>query len=184
VRPGGKILVTLSGWSYANALALLDVTGPGEATGRFLPGFTSFMIARPHDRPPRPALVLLPGEERPSRIDPAVLDGWTGGWVAQLAAPSAERMGAGAEQILWDVSSGSQARTAPDSRGGWTVVQRGPLRLWDRVEEAVRRWQAAGEPHQQEFALTVTPTAQRVRLNPAPPPDPDPDHDAGWALPI
>ncbi|WP_335979702.1 ATP-grasp peptide maturase system methyltransferase [Streptomyces sp. CA2R106] len=182
VRPGGKILVTLSGWSYANALALLDVTGPGEATGRFLPGFTSFMIARPHDRPPRPALVLLPGEERPSRIDPAVLDGWTGGWVAQLAAPSAERMGAGAEQILWDVSSGSQARTAPDSRGGWTVIQRGPLRLWDRVEEAVRRWQAAGEPHQQEFALTVTPTAQRVRLNPAP--DADPDDDPGWALPI
>ncbi|MGW6374426.1 methyltransferase domain-containing protein, partial [Streptomyces niveus] len=77
VRPGGKILVTLSGWSYANALALLEVTGPGEATGRFLPGHTSFMIARPHDRPPRPTLVLLPGEERPSRIDPAKLDDWT-----------------------------------------------------------------------------------------------------------
>ncbi|MFC9031525.1 hypothetical protein [Streptomyces arboris] len=43
-------------------------------------------------RPSRPALALLPGEERPSRIDPAVIGTWTGGWAAQLAAPAAERM--------------------------------------------------------------------------------------------
>ncbi|MEW1698533.1 MULTISPECIES: ATP-grasp peptide maturase system methyltransferase [unclassified Streptomyces] len=176
VRPGGRILVTLSGWSYANALALLRVTGPGEATGRFLPGCTSFMIARPHDRPPRPVLALLPGDLRPSRIDPAKLDDWTGGWVAQLAAPSAERMGTGAEQILWDVSTGSQARTAPDPEGGWTVVQRGPVRLWDRVERAVQRWQAAGEPHQEDFGITVSPGGQRVWLGT--------EDDPGWLLPI
>ncbi|MEV1011154.1 ATP-grasp peptide maturase system methyltransferase [Streptomyces sp. NPDC049881] len=176
VRPGGKILLTLSGWSYAHALALLDVTGPGEATGRFLPGTTSFMIARPHDRPPRPALALLPGDERPSRIDPAKLDDWTGGWVAQLAAPSAERLGAGAEQVLWDVSTGSQARTARAPGGGWTVVQRGPVRLWDRVERAVQRWQAAGEPHQEAFGLTVSAAGQRVWLGS--------EAGPGWNLPI
>nr|WP_237539969.1 ATP-grasp peptide maturase system methyltransferase [Streptomyces sp. SID4917] len=176
VRPGGKILVTLSGWSYANALALLDVTGPGEATGRFLPGYTSFMIARPHDRPPRPTLALLPGDERPSQIDPAKLDGWTGGWVAQLAAPSAERMGAGAEQIFWDVSTGSQARTALNSKGGWTVVQRGPVRLWDRVERAVQHWQAAGEPHQERFGITVSAAGQRVWIGT--------EDGPGWDLPI
>ncbi|MFE3883172.1 ATP-grasp peptide maturase system methyltransferase [Streptomyces lydicus] len=176
VRPGGKILATLSGWSYANALALLDVTGPGEATGRFLPGYTSFMIARPHDRPPRPILALLPGEERPSQIDPAKLDNWTGGWVAQLAAPSAERMGAGAEQILWDVSTGSQARTVPNANGGWSVVQRGPVRLWDRVERAVQRWQDAGEPHQEGFGITVSAAGQRVWLGT--------EDGLGWDLPI
>ncbi|RMI44309.1 ATP-grasp peptide maturase system methyltransferase [Streptomyces triticirhizae] len=176
VRPGGRILVTLSGWSYANSLALLDVTGPGEATGRFLPGHTSFMIARPHDRPPRPTLALLPGEERPSRIDPAKLDTWTGGWVAQLAAPAAERMGAGAEQVLWDVSTGSQARTVPNPRGGWTVVQRGPVPLWDRVEQAVRHWESAGEPHQEQFGITVSPSRQRVWL--------DTEDGPGWDLPI
>ncbi|MEU9744301.1 ATP-grasp peptide maturase system methyltransferase [Streptomyces niveus] len=176
VKPGGKILVTLSGWSYANALALLEVTRPGEATGRFLPGYTSFMIARPHDRPPRPTPALLPGQERPSRIDPAKLDDWTGGWVAQLAAPSAERLGAGAEQILWDVSTGSQARTAPDTNGGWSVVQRGPVHLWDRVERAMRRWQDVGEPHQEAFGITVTAAGQRVWLG---------THDGpGWDLPI
>ncbi|WP_395297744.1 ATP-grasp peptide maturase system methyltransferase [Kitasatospora hibisci] len=176
VKPGGKILATLSGWSYANALALLDVTGPGEATGRFLPGYTSFMIARPHDRPPRPTLALLPGDERPSQIDPAKLDNWTGGWVAQLAAPSAERMGAGAEQILWDVSTGSQARTAPNPDGGWTVVQRGPVRLWDRVERAVERWQDANEPHQEKFGITVSAAGQRVWLGT--------EDGPGWDLPI
>lgn len=96
VKPGGRILVTLSGWSYASGLALLTVTGPG--TGRFLPGYTSFMIARPHDRPPRPALALLPGEERPSRIDPAVIGTWTGGWVAQLAAPRRNVWGRGRDR--------------------------------------------------------------------------------------
>ncbi len=176
VKPGGRILVTLSGWSYANALVLLDVTGPGEATGRFLPGFTSFMIARPHDRPPRPTLALLPGEERASRIDPAKLDSWTGSWVAQLAAPSAERMGSGARQILSDVATGSQARTVPDPAGGWTVVQRGPLRLWDRVETAVETWQDAGEPHQVAFGITISAAGQRIWL--------DTEDGPGWDLPI
>lgn len=176
VKPGGKILVTLSGWGYASGLVLLTVTGPGTATGRFLPGYTSFMIARPHDRPPRPALALLPGDERPSTIDPAVITTWTGGWVAQLAAPAAERLGAGAEQVLWDVSTGSQARTTPGPDGGWTVVQRGPVRLWDRVEAAVQRWQEAGAPHQEGFGLTVSPTGQRVWIG---------DEDGpGWDLPV
>ncbi|MEV6973561.1 ATP-grasp peptide maturase system methyltransferase [Kitasatospora sp. NPDC093806] len=176
VKPGGRILATLSGWSYANALALLDVTGPGEATGRFLPGYTSFMIARPHDRPPRPTLALLPGEERASRIDPAKLDTWTGSWVAQLAAPSAERLGAGGQQILSDVATGSQARTMPDPEGGWTVVQRGPLRLWDQVETAIERWQGAGEPHQDAFGITVSAAGQRVWLGS--------EDGPGWDLPI
>ncbi|MGW3076361.1 ATP-grasp peptide maturase system methyltransferase [Kitasatospora sp. NPDC001132] len=176
VKPGGRILVTLSGWGYANALALLDVTGPGEATGRFLADQTSFMIARPHDRPPRPTLDLLPGDESPTRIDPATLDDWTGSWVAQLAAPAAIRTGFGAQQILWDLSTGSQARTAPGPGGGWTVTQRGPVRLWDRVEHAVRSWRAAGAPHQDAFGITVSAAGQRVWLGT--------EDGPGWNLPI
>ncbi|MET8544533.1 ATP-grasp peptide maturase system methyltransferase [Kitasatospora sp. NPDC004799] len=176
VEPGGRILATLSGWGYANALALLDVTGPGEATGRFLADQASFMIARPHDRPPRPTLDLLPGDESPTLIDPATLDDRTGGWVAQLAAPAAIRTGAGAQQILWDLSTGSQARTAPDPGGGWTVTQRGPVRLWDRVERALQHWQAAGAPREDGFGITVSPAAQRVWLGT--------EDGPGWDLPI
>lgn len=118
----------------------------------------------------------MPGEERPSRIDPAVIGTWTGSWVAQLAAPAAERMGTGAEQILWDVSTGSQARTMPGPDGGWTVVQRGPVRLWDRVEAAIGLWQAAREPHQEGFGVTVSATRQRVWIGA--------EDGPGWDLPV
>jgi len=85
-------------------------------------------------------------------------------------------MGAGAEQILWDVSTGSQARTRPGPDGGWTVVQRGPVRLWDQVESAVQRWQSAGEPHQEGFGLTVSAAGQRVWIGD--------EGGPGWNLPI
>jgi methyltransferase of ATP-grasp peptide maturase system len=176
VKPGGRILVTVSGWSYASGLAQLTVTSPGQATGRFLPGYTSFMIARPHDRPPRPILAMLPGDERPARIDPSIIGTWTGSWVAQLAAPSAERMGGGGAQILSDVATGSQARTTPNPGGGWTVTQSGPLRLWDQVERAVELWQKAGEPHQDGFRITVSTAGQRVWIGA--------EDGPGWDLPI
>ncbi|MEV7778824.1 ATP-grasp peptide maturase system methyltransferase [Kitasatospora sp. NPDC088351] len=176
VKPGGKILVTFSGWQFGYGLALLTVTEPGEATGRFLPGCTSFMIARPHDRPPRQNPTLLPGDERAARIDPAIITDWTGTWVAQLAAPSAERIGADDQQILIDYATGSQARTQPDGHGGWTVIQRGPLRLWDQVEAAIEAWQAAGAPHQEQFGITVTADGQRVWLGS--------EDGPGWRLPL
>lgn len=152
------------------------VGAEGEATGHFLPGHTSFMIARSHDHPPRGTIDFMPGEQRPSRIDPALLDDWSGRFVAQLAAPSAERLGAGAEQVLLDVATGSQARTRPAERGGWSVAQRGPLKLWDAVEDAVEAWQAAGSPHLSAFGLTIAREGQRVWLG-------SPD-GPGWLLPV
>lgn len=177
VGEGGTLLVTLAGWGFGHGLVLLTADGEGGASGRFLPGYTSFMMARTHDRPPHGPFELLPGEQRPSRIDPALLDDWNARYVAQLAAPSAERLGAGDEQILLDVATGSQARTrAAEGGDGWTVIQRGPLRLWDAVEESLARWQAHGSPHLSEFGMTITPQAQRVWLG-------TPD-GPGWMLPV
>ncbi|MFC5214330.1 ATP-grasp peptide maturase system methyltransferase [Streptomyces coerulescens] len=177
VKTGGTLLVTLSGWGVAHGLVHLTVAGSNLAQGRFLPGYTSFMIARPHDRPPHGPFELLPGDERSSRIDPALLDDWTGRFVAQLAAPSAERLGAGSEQILLDVATGSQARTRPaDAREGWTVNQRGPLKLWNAVEDSIALWEGHGSPHLSEFGMTITPDAQTVWLG-------EP-HGPSWTLPI
>ncbi|MCX4834365.1 ATP-grasp peptide maturase system methyltransferase [Streptomyces sp. NBC_01016] len=176
IKPGGTILVTLGGWSFGHGLVRLTVDANGEATGRFLPGYTSFMLARPHDHPPRGRLEFLPGEQRPSRIDPTLLDDWTGRFVGQLAAPSAERFGAGAEQILFDVATGSQARTRPAEHEGWIVEQRGPLKLWDAIEDAIEVWTAAGSPHLREFGLTITRVRQRVWLG-------TPDGPS-WLLPV
>lgn len=177
VEEGGTLLVTLSGWGGGQGLVLLTADSEGGATGRFLPGYTSFMMARTHDRPPHGLIELLPGEQRRSGIDPALLDDWTGRFVAQLAAPSAERLGTGHEQILLDVATGSQARTRVAEDGdGWTVIQRGPLGLWDAVEDSAAPWQAQGSPHLSEFGMTITPHAQRVWLG-------TPD-GPGWTLPV
>ncbi|WP_308130015.1 hypothetical protein [Kitasatospora aureofaciens] len=176
VTPEGKILVTFSGWSFAFGQALLTVTEPGCATGRFLPGHISFMIARQHDRPPRGNLTLLAGDERPAEINPALLSDWTGKWVAQLAAPSAEVLGSGGHQILMDVATGSHARTRPNPDGGWTVTQRGPLRLWDQVEDAIKEWQSQGAPHQEGFGITIDGDGQRVWIGN--------EDGPGWNLPV
>jgi methyltransferase of ATP-grasp peptide maturase system len=177
IRTGGTLLVTLAGWGFGHGLVRLTVGANGVTEGRFLPGYTSFMIARPHDRPPHGPFELLPGDERPSRVDPALLDDWTGRFVAQLAAPSAERLGAGAEQILLDVATGSQARTRAAADGeGWTVVQRGPLHLWTAIEDSLTQWQSHGSPHLSGFGVTITQDSQRVWLN-------APDGPS-WALPV
>ncbi|MFI8515070.1 ATP-grasp peptide maturase system methyltransferase [Streptomyces sp. NPDC085460] len=176
VRAGGTLLLTLAGWGFGHGLVRLTADGEGGASGRFLPGYTSFMMARSHTQPSHGPVEFLPGVRRPSLIDPTVLDDWTGRFVAQLAAPSAERLGLGEEQILLDVATGSHARTRPDGDGGWTVTERGPLRLWDAVEEAVSTWQERGAPHLSAFGLTIAPDGQRVWLG---------DREGpAWSLPV
>ena len=176
VRDGGTITTPLWGWMNGNALAHVTLADDGTASGAFHPYNVAFMNARPHGRPPRSSYRIGIGEERPSSIDPNILDDWTGCFVAQLAAPSAERMGAGDEMVLLDVATGSQASTRKAESGGWTVRQHGPLRLWDAGDDAIRTWQKAGSPHQSGFGLTVGPASQWVWLG-------EPDGPR-WYLPV
>ncbi|GII85482.1 SAM-dependent methyltransferase [Sphaerisporangium siamense] len=164
VRDGGTITTPMWGWMDGNALAHLTLADDGTASGRFHPYNVAFMNARPHGRPPRASYMLGIGDERESRIDPSTLDDWTGCFVAQLAAPSAEKLGAGDEMILLDVATGSQASTRKAGAAGWTVRQHGPLRLWDAVEDAIETWRRAGSPHQSAFGLSVSPSAQWIWL--------------------
>ena len=81
-----------------------------------------------------------------------MLDDHTGRFVAQLGAPSAEKLGFGDEIILLDVATGSQATTRRDPKGaGWLVRQHGPLKLWHAVEDAVLTWQYADSLRQAGF---------------------------------
>ncbi|MFI0420125.1 ATP-grasp peptide maturase system methyltransferase [Spongiactinospora sp. 9N601] len=164
VRDGGTITAPLSGWMGGSALAHLTLADDGTASGHFDSHDVAFMAARPHLPPPRPTVLHLGrGEERRCRIDPNLLTGSTGRFVAQLGAPSADLISDGDEVLLLDVATGSQATTEP-AGNGWTVRQHGPLRLWDAVEEAVEVWLSAGSPHQSGFGLTVGRTGQRVWL--------------------
>ena len=80
----------------------------GTAHGRFTGDTITYMLARPHERPPSPTFFRLDGDSRRTRLDPGLLEEWAGRFVAQLAAPSAELMTTSSGIILRDVATGSQ----------------------------------------------------------------------------
>lgn len=158
---GGSITTTVSGWMLASGLIRLVLDDDGVAHGRFTGDAISYMLARPHERPPSPIFFPQDGETRPTRLDPGLLDRWAGHFVAQLSSPSAELTTTETGVVLRDVATGSQAWTEPDG-AGWTVHQHGPLRLWDQTEDALLQWRAAGSPELTGFGMTATPFEQTV----------------------
>ncbi|MBP0458545.1 ATP-grasp peptide maturase system methyltransferase [Streptomyces montanisoli] len=176
VRAGGTVTTTLSGWMLASGLVRLTLAEDGSASGRFTRDQVSYMLARPHERPPHPAFFQHEGTARECLVPPQELEGWTGRFLAQLAAPSAELMTTEDGLVLWDVATGSQAWTERVS-GTWAVHQHGPLRLWDQVEDAITTWKAVGQPDQSAFGLSVTTDhAQYVWIG-------DPSGPS-WPLPV
>ncbi len=175
LNDGGTITTTISGWMLVSGLITLTLDDEGTAHGRFTEDTISYMLARPHERPPAPAFFPLDGTTRPTHLDPALITTWAGRFVAQLAAPSAELMTTDSGIILRDVATGSQAWTEPSS-DGWTVHQHGPLRLWNQVEDALLAWQKADGPELTEFGMTATPEEQTVWIGTS--------NGPSWPLPI
>ncbi|MFF7789753.1 ATP-grasp peptide maturase system methyltransferase [Streptomyces sp. NPDC007991] len=165
-KPGGIILGTLGGWLYSSELARLTVGHDGVTRGQFLGGQVSFMLARPQLPPP---LGMLPdfgaGQERTTPVGADVLDDWVARFVAQLAAPRAQRLSLTiadtTQDVLVDVEAGAWAALTQDGEH-WIVRQGGPVQLWDAVEDHVLRWRANGSPALDRFQIIVTSEAQRV----------------------
>ncbi|WP_311765273.1 ATP-grasp peptide maturase system methyltransferase [Streptomyces zingiberis] len=165
-RPGGIVLVTLCGWLYSSELARLTVRGDGTASGRFLGGQISFMLARPHLPPPLGSLPDLDsGDDRPAAVGAEALHDWDTRFVAQLAAPRAQRVeltrDGRTEHLLLDVEAGAWAVLWKDG-GTWRVRQGGPGRIWDRVEAHVSRWRSCGAPSLDRFRIAVGPGGTSV----------------------
>ncbi|WP_020555050.1 ATP-grasp peptide maturase system methyltransferase [Embleya scabrispora] len=176
--PGGRILTTLGGWGDGYARVLLTVDGD-RAHGHLLPGTVSFMPAR-RDATPAPgnpyhwAMTAKEDEDTTTRdtiLSPvfyreATVSAFHARFVAQLAAPTAQMVDpAGYPEgsvFLVDTASGSSAAIGPDG-DGWTVTQSGPDRLWDRIEDAVMKWRAAGSFAMTEFEMTVHADEQLIR---------------------
>ncbi|MGW1143766.1 ATP-grasp peptide maturase system methyltransferase [Streptomyces sp. NPDC002454] len=175
LNEGGSITTTISGWMLAAGLIRLTLDEEGTAHGRFTDDRISYMLARPHERPPAPVFFPQLGNTRTARVDPRLLDRWAGRFVAQLAAPSAQLMTTGDGIVLRDVGTGSQAWTEAEGEG-WIVHQHGPLSLWDQVEAALLSWQEAGAPDLTAFGMTATPEQQNVWLG-------SPDGPK-WSLPV
>ncbi|MEU1258439.1 ATP-grasp peptide maturase system methyltransferase [Streptomyces chartreusis] len=165
-RPGAVILATLCGWLYSSELARLTVDENGTAHGRLLGGQISFMLARPQQPP---SLGLLPdlndGDERPAHLSPEALDDWNTRFVAQLAAPRAQRVtldrDGRTQHLLIDVAAGAWAALHNDD-GTWVVRQGGPDRLWDAIEANVAQWRGDGTPPLEDFEVSITASSRTV----------------------
>ncbi|MFF5983596.1 ATP-grasp peptide maturase system methyltransferase [Streptomyces olindensis] len=170
-RPGGKILLTLSGWLYGYARVLLTVTGDGTAEGALLPGTVSFMTARTHAAPafgnPAHWAAGVPGRPRKARHGPERLMAATDEafhllFLAQCAVPNAQLVAVGEAVHLVDVVSGSAATLTPEN-GTWDVREGGPVRLWHRVENVLDAFDSAGRPGPEAFTLHVHDGRQLLR---------------------
>ncbi|MFJ3337522.1 ATP-grasp peptide maturase system methyltransferase [Streptomyces sp. NPDC086766] len=171
-RPGGKILLTLSGWLYGCARVLLTVAEDGTAEGRLLGGTVSFMSARTHAAPafgnPAHWAAELTGEPRaarhaPERITAATEEAFHLRFLAQSAVRDAQLVTVGDVVHLVDVVSGSAATLTPDGDGGREVREGGPVRLWEGVERVLDAYDAAGGPGPETFTLCVHEDGQHLR---------------------
>ncbi|MEU3838939.1 ATP-grasp peptide maturase system methyltransferase [Streptomyces sp. NPDC028635] len=173
-RPGGKILLNLSGWLYGHARALLTVAVDGSAEGPLLPGTISFMSVRSHAAPafgnPGDWAAGLSQEPRRARHAPvfitdATADAFHLRFLAQCAVPDAQMTVLNGVHYLIDVVSGSAAALS-SSGGAWDVRQGGPVKLWERVERLIDLFEAAGRPGPEEFNLRVDSAGRQFLLHP------------------
>jgi methyltransferase of ATP-grasp peptide maturase system len=170
-RPGGKILLPLSGWLHGNARVLLTVAGDGTAEGHLLPGTVSFMPARTHAAPaygnPADWAAGLHEEQSrsarhaPERLTAVTEEAFHLRFLAQSAVPDAQMVTIGGVLHLIDVASGSAATLTPDG-GAWSVREGGPLKLWSGIEDFIDAFDAAGGPGPETYTLRVDGDGQRV----------------------
>jgi hypothetical protein len=162
--PGGRILAVLP-----DGMVRLEADGAGGGMGRFDPFPVGFMWMRGHSPTYDAAqsmteLMSGAGETRRPRVDVmAVLRGEQipSFWPIALTTflPFYRRTSIGPGEIgFMDQGDRSWVRVRLD---GTEVVQGGPRRLWDLIEELYDLLEGLGRPGRERFGLTVCPDSRQ-----------------------
>lgn len=179
---GGAVLVDLKPSFNAGNLVLLHRRGD-RLEGRFLPRWAGFMSLRHEsgvdDAPPPVRYDRADGHCGTTTLPSSPWDNLVVWFLAQLIDPGRVAVG----HRLDPASSRPTHTTIVAGDGSWAeialdsneVMQGGPRRLWDAVEEADRVWRELEQPTWDNFGMTVTASDQVIWL--------DDPANRGWALP-
>jgi protein-L-isoaspartate(D-aspartate) O-methyltransferase len=170
LTPDGTILVDVRTAISAGNLVHLHRHGD-TLRGRFTTRAASFMAMRHKNEPPRPqpAARAMPEARSTTRLS----EPWSHGvpwFLATFWLPPNPLYGRtfGEDGVWWTVTAddGSRVAVAADPVDGQReVIQSGPCRIWDEIEQAFTAWQEMGSPGWDRFGLTVTPERQWVWLD-------------------
>jgi SAM-dependent methyltransferase len=169
-RPGGKVLVNLSGWLGGHSRVLLTVAKGGAAEGPLLVTTVPLRSARTLDAPMfgRPAdwAAGLTAKPRPARHSPARITAATAEasllrFLAQCAAPNAQMFTSDQVVHLIDITTGSAASLTPDDTA-WHVREVGPTKLWARIEQLIDAYETSGRPGPERLTYQVDGSQQRL----------------------
>ncbi|MER5465827.1 methyltransferase domain-containing protein [Streptomyces sp. NPDC002668] len=151
----GAVIIAPLGYGLVRA----TVTGPGHATGWFLPTPAYFMARRTGPAPPQldAARKQAPTD---TSVPPADLLGRLK-FPASVALP-------GFTSCSWHDNDGELEAAGLWTADGSTAIahtsgavrQIGPRRLWDTIEDLAKIF--GEEPARDDFLLTITPTRQTV----------------------
>ncbi|MGH3801515.1 MAG: methyltransferase domain-containing protein, partial [Pseudonocardiaceae bacterium] len=174
--PGARIAAPL-----ATGLMALDVTGPDQASGRFLPPGGFFMPLRDthqQDKPTTPAHGTR-RDPRPTELGPLQTfyeDHLRFLLTVALPDVSTSQHGPALEDLTISNSAGSTARLDRTDNGTFLVTEIGPRALWNEVEHLHQQWQAWGRPGRERYGLTANGESQTIWLD-------EPRDAPTWHLP-
>ena len=176
--PGARIVAPL-----ATGLIALHVTGPAQASGRFLtPGgfFTSLRDTNQNqqDKPTTPSNGTR-RDPRPTELGPLQTcyeDHFR--FLLSVALPDVctGQHGPALEDLTISDGAGSTARLDRAENGAFLVTETGPRALWNEVEHLHQQWQAWGRPHRERYGLTINGKSQTIWLD-------EPRDAPTWPLP-
>jgi protein-L-isoaspartate O-methyltransferase len=152
--PSARIVAPL-----ATGLIALDVTGPDQASGRFLaPGgfFMSLRHTKAQHEPTTPASGTR-RDPRPTELGPlqtCYADHLRFLLAVALPDVSPGQHGPALEDLTISDSAGSTARLDRTDHGAFLVTEIGSRALWNEVEHLYQQWQAWGRPHRERYGTT------------------------------